>query len=77
VKEYQSNPFFRKQLLYLLKKTQKYSPRMEIEDFDCSNDFQQTYSHSQQEGQYLRNDVSKLRRVMVALSIDPNDLVSM
>ncbi len=77
MKEYENNPFFRKQLLYLLKKTQKYSPRMEIEDFDCSNDFQTTYSHSQQQGHYLKNDISKLRRVMTALGIDPKDLAAM
>lgn len=75
-REYSSNPFFRKQLLCLLKSTLKYSPKMEIEDYDCSNDFQKTDSHSQQEGHYLKNDVSKLRRVMMLLGIDPEDLHS-
>ena len=47
---------------------------MEIEDYDCSNDFQKSASHYQQEGQYKRNDVMKLRRVMAQLGIEPNQL---
>lgn len=72
VKEYSANPFFRKQLHYLIKTSLRYNPKMEVEDYDCSQDFQKTDSHYQQEGHYLRNDIYKLRRVMAALGIDQN-----
>lgn len=77
MKEYASNPFFRRQVLCLLKKTQKYTPPMEIEDYDCSNDFQKTDSHYQQQGHYKRNDVMKLRRVMAQLGIEPSQLAAL
>jgi hypothetical protein len=65
VKQGGSNPFFRKKLEYLAKKSRKYLiDKMEIEDYDCDEEIQKTVSYSQKQIEYKANDIVKLKKVL-------------